>query len=1119
MNMAAVNKFKSICDFPELVEYLRDELDWPIETDDFEEMTFEYSAEELGLDARTAPKFLEIHRLRPLDKNQPWGIFFIRFEESKLPVVALRRLLSKLALKKRSTSNASDRASWHENDLLLISQTGGTEEKRISFAHFASNPEKTDLPILKVLGWDNDDTGLKIDYVIETLREKLLWPDDPANSDAWRSQWRDAFTLKNREVIQSSKDLAEKLGKLALAVRTRLRELLAIESDQGTIHTLMSVFKDNLIPDLDMKSFSDMYAQTIAYGLFYTRIINPKINTADAVHLQIATTNPFLGELLETFLTAGGRDHSHSVKLDFDELGLNEVVELLDNTNMEAVLRDFGDRNQNEDPIMHFFEGFLKEYDNKIKKERGVFYTPKSVVSFIVKSVDEKLRVDYELQDGLADISTWKDVLRHNPELEKPNFVSWNDPFVQILDPATGTGTFLVAVIDLIHETMVKKWCSKDYSEEKIKENWNGYVPSHLLTRLHGFELLMGPYTIAHAKIGLKLLETGYEFANDCPLKVLLTNALTPPEEDKFTLGSSNFLFQEVSRVQEIKTSKAFTAIIGNPPYSVSSKNKNSYIDCLMKLYKKGVKSEKNIQPLSDDYIKFIRLIHNFICKSGTGIVGIVSNNAYLSGIIFRGVRQELARSFSSIKILDLNGNQINSKVLNDGTRDQNVFDIQQGVSIAVLGTGLKSSGATKIKYSSLLGSREKKYQNLTNSSFGMFELEEINQTSDEYLFLPRSQERADEYNKGWAIDTIFVKNISGVKTHRDKLVFAFSQQDLLDRIEAFVNPEISDEYFISLYNLKDTKGWKISEARQRAREDDERKLKVLPCLYRPFDKRYLYYAEYMLDRSRRSLMKNMYLINKNLAIVAMRQVADGHKYNHFGVADVMIDNRLYFSNRGIANIFPLYILNDKNIIKNNFSNNFLSYFEERLNLKFCLCEKSKCVDSFQPQHIINYIQSILHCSIYHDNFSHLLPFGFPKIPIVKSKEIFWELNRIGGKIVDMQLSNFSSAEEPIATFPISGSNKIEQMKVIHNGLGDKKTKIFINKDQYFLGAFKNILEKKYGGYIVCEKWFNERIGQVLNDVSISEFDNILKSLNQIDCLSREVSLVIENHGGWDNLF
>ena len=213
MNMAAVNKFKSICDFPELVEYLRDELDWPIETDDFEEMTFEYSAEELGLDARTAPKFLEIHRLRPLDKNQPWGIFFIRFEESKLPVVALRRLLSKLALKKRSTSNASDRASWHENDLLLISQTGGTEEKRISFAHFASNPEKTDLPILKVLGWDNDDTGLKIDYVIETLREKLLWPDDPANSDAWRSQWRDAFTLKNREVIQSSKDLAEKLGK------------------------------------------------------------------------------------------------------------------------------------------------------------------------------------------------------------------------------------------------------------------------------------------------------------------------------------------------------------------------------------------------------------------------------------------------------------------------------------------------------------------------------------------------------------------------------------------------------------------------------------------------------------------------------------------------------------------------------------------------------------------------------------------------------------------------------------------------------------------------------------------------------------------------------------------
>ena len=392
MNTTAVSKFRSIHDFPELVDYLGDELDWPIATDDFEEMTFEYSASELGLDEKTAPKFLEIRRLRPLDEDQPWGIFFIRFDDKKLPVVALRRLLSKLVLNKRSSSNSGDRASWHESDLLLISQTGTRGTQSISFAHFASSPEKTDLPILKVLGWDDDDTGLKIDHVIETLREKLVWPDDPTDSEAWRAQWREAFTLKNREVIQSSKEMAERLGQLALAIRTRLREVLAIENQEGPIHKLMSVFKENLISDLDTDSFSDMYAQTIAYGLLSARIIDPKANTADAARTQIPITNPFLRDLMETFLNMGGRSSTSGVGLDFDELGINEVVDLLDNTNMEAVLRDFGDRNQKEDPVMHFFEGFLQEYDSKIRKDRGVFYTPQSVVSFIVRSVDEQLR-------------------------------------------------------------------------------------------------------------------------------------------------------------------------------------------------------------------------------------------------------------------------------------------------------------------------------------------------------------------------------------------------------------------------------------------------------------------------------------------------------------------------------------------------------------------------------------------------------------------------------------------------------------------------------------------------------------------------------------------------------
>ena len=330
-------------------------------------MTFEYSVEELGLDEKISPKFLDIRRLRPLDNDQPWGIFFIAFDETKLPVVALRRLLSKLALTKRSSSNTGERASWHANDLLLISQTGKNDGRRISFAHFASSPNKRDLPILKVLGWDSDDTDLKIDYVTKMLRDKLVWPDNPSNSEAWRQQWRDAFTLKNREIIQSSKEMSFRLAQLAKSIRKRLLELLAIESDKGPINRIMREFKDNLISDLDSDTFSDMYAQTITYGLLSARIINPNISKNETGFDHISITNPFLRDLMKSFSKLGGRIQDKGVNLDFDELGINEVVDLLNNTNVEAVLRDFGDRNQKEDPVTHFFEGFLEEYDKKIK--------------------------------------------------------------------------------------------------------------------------------------------------------------------------------------------------------------------------------------------------------------------------------------------------------------------------------------------------------------------------------------------------------------------------------------------------------------------------------------------------------------------------------------------------------------------------------------------------------------------------------------------------------------------------------------------------------------------------------------------------------------------------------
>ena len=479
--------------FDQLVAYLRDELGWPIDSDDFEELTFEYTPDELGIDAKNAAKIQEIKRLRPLVPGQPWGIFFVKFEPKRLPVVALRRILGQVALKKRASANKSERQAWAADDLLFVSNYGEGEERRIAFAHFSKPQDRHDLPTLKVLGWDNLDTPLHLDAVARELTDHLTWPDDEGDGDAWRERWRAAFKLRHREVITTSKQLSERLAELARAIRDRIRTALAIETEYGSLTKLMKAFQTALVHDLDEAGFADMYAQTIAYGLLSARITDPARPTADdlAAHMR---TNPFLRELMETFLRVGGRrGKAGGPEIDFDELGVSEVVDLLDRAKMEAVVRDFGDRNPQEDPVIHFYEHFLAAYDKKQKVSRGVFYTPRPVVSYIVRSVDELLRTEFGLADGLADTTTWREMADAPQGTDDTGRdILPGRAFVQILDPATGTGTFLVEVIDLIHKTMVEEWKAQGQGEKKIQALWNAYVPKHLLPRLHGYELLDG---------------------------------------------------------------------------------------------------------------------------------------------------------------------------------------------------------------------------------------------------------------------------------------------------------------------------------------------------------------------------------------------------------------------------------------------------------------------------------------------------------------------------------------------------------------------------------------------------------------------------------------------------
>jgi hypothetical protein len=610
---------RAIKTFDELIPYLRDELDWPLEEYDFDDLTFEYSPAELGLREEQAAKVKAIHQLRPLRRDQPWGIFFVEFDNTRMPVVVLRRILSHLVIKKRAAANRAQAAAWTLGDLLFISAFGSaaSDQREIAFAHFQQSAG--DLPTLRVLGWDGADTGLKLDYVAATLHARLRWPADPTDGDNWREQWSKTFRHGIGHQIKTADELAQRLAGLARAIRYAASTLLAHESEHGPLRRLHKAFQSALIHDLSEDDFADTYAQTVTYGLLTAAIQRTDLKGgaldttlySDMLAEVAPVTNPFLKEMLQTFLQAGGRQGG----INFDELGIQDVVELLrgEETDLPAILRDFGNKTQGEDPVIHFYEHFLASYDKQIKVRRGVFNTPQPVVSYIVRSVHELLQTEFGIEDGLASTVTWGEMAGRLPGLTIPEGTDSASPFVVILDPATGTATFPVEVIDVIFKTMESKWKRQGLSEAQRQAAWNAYVPQHLLPRLYGYELMMAPYAIAHMKIGLKLHETGYRFASPERVRVFLTNALEPASDEGGQLafvGWTPALAHEAQAVNAVKRYQRFTVVVGNPPYSGRSANTGAWIGKLLRDYYQvdgQPLGERNPKWLQDDYVKFIR--------------------------------------------------------------------------------------------------------------------------------------------------------------------------------------------------------------------------------------------------------------------------------------------------------------------------------------------------------------------------------------------------------------------------------------------------------------------------------------------------------------------------------
>jgi len=1130
-------RLQSIRTFPALVKYLRDELGWPIDTDDFEEdLTYDWSAEELGLDPKSAAKIKKVKQLRPLVTNQPWGIFFIEFEPKRLPVVALRRILGQLVIHKQASVSRAQRPAWHVDDLLFVSNYGEGDFRQISFAHFSRDEVKRDLPTLRVLGWDNLDTPLHLDDVNEKLKQHLSWPDDGKDAASWRKEWGQAFELRHREVIQTSKELSIRLAQLARAIRDRIKSALAIETERGPLTKLMKAFQEALIHDLDADSFADMYAQTIAYGLLSARIANPRARTADDLPAQMPITNPFLKELMETFLHAGGRHRpSRGRGIDFDELGVSEVVELLDDANMEAVILDFGDRNPQEDPVIHFYELFLREYDARKRMQRGVFYTPRPVVSYIVRSVDELLRTEFGLADGLADTTTWAEMAKRHKDLKIPKGVSPDQDFVQILDPATGTGTFLVEIIDLIHKTLVANWKAQGYGEKKIDVLWNEYVPKHLLTRLHGYELLMAPYAIAHLKIGLKLYETGYRFGSDERARIYLTNALEPAQNFsglfEFAIPA---LAREADAVNEVKRAALFTVVIGNPPYAGHSLNNQvAWIVEKVHDYKRGypdLQKPGQAKWLQDDYVKFLRFAEWQIERTICGVIGFITNHAWLDNPTFKGMRQHILDSFDQVAVLDLHGNANKKERVADGSPDKNVFEIKQGVAISFLQRTPEHIAATGrlVQRSDLFGSESSKYETLAARTAMVLPAVRFRPLPPELVFAKLDDNRKQEYDCYVSISQLMGENgdpAPGIVTTHDEFAISFSKEEQIEKVEALLATRTEVEAR-KLFTLCSQNQWVYADAKRALWSEDWRK-ELVSILYRPFDKRWTVYSRYVAVH-RRERVSRHFLAEQNLGLSIPRATEIKRGWEHVFCSKQLIQHHTV-SLKEVNYLFPLWLEPEWPETRrlSNLSLTGMRLLAEATALTFLDSgdESSKKTSeswdgrgdlraTLGPRDVFNFIYGVLHSGSYRERYADFLKSDFARVPLTPRKALFCELARLGGELTALHLLESPKLAKPITEFIGCRNPEVERISW-------SKNTVWLDKTQTtgFRGVCEEVWKFHIGGYQVSEKWLKDRKGRTLSKDDIAHYQKIVVALSETIRLMVEIDKVIDAHGGWPGAF
>lgn len=859
------------------------------------------------------------------------------------------------------------------------------------------------------------------------------------------------FLQGKPEPIKNGKHLAEIMGGKARRIRDNVLQFLAAESEQNAeLVRVYEAIRRLLVPDLTRESFADMYAQTLVYGLFVARYYDSteKNFSRQEARDLIPKSNPLLQHFFD-----------HIVGPNFDkrlEYIVNELCEVFSYANVQELMSQYfktdlwGETHEGPDPVIHFYEDFLREYDSDLRKKLGAYYTPVPVVRFIVRAVDHLLAKEFGLASGLADTSKTTAGIHR----------------VQVLDPAVGTGTFISAVIRVIYERLVKNG---------QKGRWPAYVHHDLLPRIHGFELMMAPYTIAHLKLSMAFGVTGF-WNFHRRLGIYLTNSLeqTPIQKELFSgFGFAQSIAEESQEAAKIKNETPIMVVIGNPPYSIGSSNKGKWILDLIKDYKKDL-GERKIN-LDDDYIKFLRFAEHFIEKNGSGIVAMITNNSFIDGITHRQMRKHLLETFDDIYILDLHGNAKKKEKAPDGGKDENVFDIQQGVAISIfMRKEGEKKGLGKVYHSELYGKREGKFKALNENDLQTIKWHELDYSEPYYFFVPKDFALEADYNEGFLITDLFKVHSAGIKTKVDNIAVDFDKKLLGERIEDILAHEYSLREVIQKFTLNPKTTWEYENVLKIDYSDD--------CLtiydYRPFDQRYIYYDKNFLSRSRSQVMDNFF--NKDNISIETSRVGD------FIFISKNISDEHFVSDNSFK--LPLYLYAEEGSKVSNLKKEVVDEIE-------------KVVGKTTPEDIFDYIYAVLHSPSYREKYKEFLKIDFPRVPYPKNKEEFQSLVKLGRELRELHLLESPKLNEFITTYPVDGPNTIEKITY-------KDGKVFINAEQYFGDVPEAAWNFYIGGYQPAQKWLKDRKGRTLTNEDIEHYQKIIVALAETDRIMKEVDKI-----------